>query len=137
VSGSDEELGHADAEARQLRVAGQLLPGVDQLGLRPRPVDQDRAIMGVDHPHQRHTGTQVNIDLLVDLLLGVVGREDLHGQRRGPFDQGGVAGLSRSQVRRNDHNNDADHGIRVAPQSAPCFTRQHLAAKLGLLSADW
>src|SRR5262245_51107054 len=49
---SSEELSNRNAEARQVRIARQLLADVDQLWLLARTVDRHRAVVRVDHPHQ-------------------------------------------------------------------------------------
>jgi len=74
-----EEGGDRDEEARQVRLGREGLQGVKHLRLRTRPVDDDRAENGVDHPDDRHPGFEVQGHLRGNLFLLIRGREDFDG----------------------------------------------------------
>src|SRR5688500_6728662 len=96
---SSKQLGHRDAEAGQMRIAGQVLPDVDQLRLLPGAVDQHRTVVRVDDPDQGDPGVEISVELLVDQFLRIAGREVLNDQHRNTLNEGRSVRLTFRQVR--------------------------------------
>ncbi len=76
-----EEPGDGDAEAGQVGLAVELLPGVPRLHLRAWPMDGDGFEVGIDDSDDR-ADLVIRPDGLDNLVVGLVGREDLGGEDR-------------------------------------------------------
>src|SRR5205823_5075816 len=66
-------------------VAAVNLVGLTQTaGAAVGPIDAGGAGLGIDHPDQRHADVKVFADLHIDLVVQIVGRDDLDG-KIGPY----------------------------------------------------
>src|SRR5262249_37619465 len=82
VSGHEEQVTYAAAEARQHLLAGQFIRLLQDLRLSAGTADCQAAQFRLDQPDQLHARVEVVVDLRCDLAVAVTGGEDLDGQAR-------------------------------------------------------
>ncbi len=78
---SGEQIRYPHREARNGRV-GEDVGGLEDLGVERMRVDRHPAAAGIDQPDAPGAGRKPFLDAVLDVMKGIMGREDLDGHIR-------------------------------------------------------
>lgn len=114
-----------------MRFGGEVVAKAEGLGRGIGAVGDDGAEAGVDEPDEGDAKIEVKLDLLVDLVLGVGGGEDLDGKNGGAFEVGN-AQTAGDHLGGDVGHVDADQCVGVGREPEAGLSPDNQAPRLGL-----